>query len=257
MVADAPVFAGVGVALATLFDERAEVDLDATAGHAARLVADGVRAVVIAGSTGEAPTLSLEERAALLTAVRDRIGGEVPVIAGTGATWARQAVTFTLSARREGADAALVLSPLRSDDPLPYYQAVAEAAGDMPLLAYHFPAMSPPGIPIGVLPRLPVRGVKDSSGDPDRLLATVDTYAGDVYVGSSALLTQAGALGCVGAILALANLEPRLCAAAFAGDGDAQRQLAAAHRAATQDFPRGLKQALADRFGTSPVVRMS
>src|SRR2546427_6054911 len=154
------VFIGVGVALVTLFDEDGEVDAAATGEHAARLVEAGVRAVVVSGSTGEAAALSAEERMLLLEAVRSAVPDEIPVLAGTGAPSARQAAALTLSAREHGADAALVLSPPRVSDPRPYFEIVARAAGDMAVLAYHFPAVSPPGIPVEALPDLPVAGLK-------------------------------------------------------------------------------------------------
>jgi 4-hydroxy-tetrahydrodipicolinate synthase len=106
-----------------------------------------------------------------------------------------------------------------------------------------------------VLPKLPVAGLKDSSGDPDRLLAELD-WGKPLYTGSSALLSFAGPLGCAGAILALANVEPDGCITAFTGDPDAQRRLAGAHLASRLHFPRGLKEMMAARFGTSPVCRM-
>jgi len=70
-----------------------------------------------------------------------------------------------------------------------------------------------------------VVGAKDSSGDPERLLQTLSTWDGHLYPGSSALLSFAGPLGCPGAILALANAEPALCATAFAGDHASQLAL--------------------------------
>ncbi|HEX6754344.1 MAG TPA: hypothetical protein VF109_00195 [Mycobacteriales bacterium] len=66
----------------------------------------------------------------------------------------------------------------------------------------------------------------------------------------------AGPLGCPGAILALANAEPALCAAAFAGDPDAQLRLAGPHRAAKAAFPAGIKSRTAARYGTSTVSRL-
>ncbi|HLI56528.1 MAG TPA: hypothetical protein VKY26_05770, partial [Actinomycetota bacterium] len=72
----------------------------------------------------------------------------------------------------------------------------------------------------------------------------------------SALLALAGPLGAAGAILALANAEPERCAAAFAGDADAQLGLAESHREAAKAFPRGIKALTAARFGTSAVARM-
>lgn len=248
-------FTGVGVALVTLFDEDGEVDVFATAEHAARLVDLGVRAVVVSGSTGEAAALSAEERVLLLEGVRAAVPDGVPVLAGTGAPSPRQAAALTLSAREHGADGVLVLSPPGVADPRPYYEVVARAAGDLPVLAYHYPAASAPGIPVEALPHLPVAGLKDSSGDPDRLLAEL-AWDRPLYTGSSALLALAGPLGCAGAILALANVEPEGCAAAFAGDAAAQRRLAGAHHAAHVCFPRGLKELMATRFGTSPVARM-
>jgi 4-hydroxy-tetrahydrodipicolinate synthase len=251
-----PIFTGVGAALLTLFDDHGEIDAKATAGLAATLVDLGLRAVVVAGSTGEAATLSAEERIALLEAVRAAVPAHVPVLQGTGAPSARQAAALTRDAREHGADGVLALCPPGTLDPRPYYRAVAEAAGDLPTLAYHFPRTSPPGIPVGLLPELPVQGVKDSSGDPDRLLAEISSYRGWLYVGSSALLALAGPLGCAGAILALANAEPERCVAAFSGDAGAQRQLAGAYLASKRDFPRGLKELVAERFDTSLVARL-
>jgi 4-hydroxy-tetrahydrodipicolinate synthase len=251
-----PLFTGVGVALATLFDEAGELDAKATAGHAATLVELGVRAVVVAGSTGEASALTSEERTAVLTETRRAVGSEVPVVAGTGAPSARQAAALTRDAREAGADAVLVLSPPRNNDPRPYYEAVAEAAGDLPCLAYHFPQTAPPGIPVEALGELPVQGMKDSSGDPERLLAELAVFPRPLYVGASSILLMAGSLGIPGAILAVANVDPEHAIAAFAGDPAAQQALFPAHKRVKHAFPFGLKQAMTDRFGTSPTTRL-
>jgi 4-hydroxy-tetrahydrodipicolinate synthase len=251
------VFEGVGVALVTLFGDDGDVDVAATAEHAARLVDLGVRAVVVAGTTGEAAALTAEERVALLEGVRAAVPpSAVPVIAGTGAPSARQAVAYTAAAVHAGADAVLAISPPGAADPRHYYERVAEVAGTTPVLAYHFPAVSPPGIPLGALADLPVSGCKDSSGDADRLLETLTTWPRPLYVGSSALLALAGPLGCAGAILTLANAEPERCVAAFAGDAGAQRELARPHRASLSGLPRGIKELTARRFGTSTIARM-
>jgi 4-hydroxy-tetrahydrodipicolinate synthase len=253
-----PVFTGVAVALLTFFDDDGALDAGACAEHAARLVGLGVRAVVVAGSTGEAAALEPEERLALLDALcgADGVGGRVPVIAGTGAPSARQAVALTAAAVDHGADGVLALSPPGTDDPRRYYEHVAAAAGDVPLLAYHFPAMSAPGIPVSALADLPVAGCKDSSGDADRLLKTRSTWDRPLYVGSSALLALAGPLGCAGAIVTLANAEPEKCVAAFAGDAAAQLELAPHHRAAGVRLPVGIKELTHRRFGTSAAVRV-
>jgi 4-hydroxy-tetrahydrodipicolinate synthase len=253
-VSQAP-FTGIGVALTTFFDDRGEVDRAATAGHAARLADLGVRAIVVAGTTGEVDALTDEERIRLFTAVRAAVP-QLPLVAGTGGFSTRQARALTAAAADCGADVIIARSPRGVADPSGYYEAVAAAAGDLPVLAYHFPAVAPPGIPVDLLPRLPVAGCKDSSGDLERLLATLDCWQGWLYTGSSALLLPAGQLGCPGAIVALANAEPELCAAAFAGDADAQRKLTPAHLAAARDFPHGVKQLTAKRFGTPVTARM-
>jgi 4-hydroxy-tetrahydrodipicolinate synthase len=250
-----PVFTGVGVALVTLFDSRGDLDASATAGLAAQLVGLGTRGVVVAGTTGEAATLDPGERVSLLDAVRDELRSSVPIIAGTGAPSARQAAALTRDAVEHGADAVLALSPPGPVDVRSYYEAVTKAATGTPVLAYHYPKVSPPGIAVRQLGDLPVAGVKDSSGDAERLLHELHEYEGPVYTGSSALLSFTGPLGCAGAILSLANVEPERCARAFSGDIVAQAALVESHLAAHDRFPRRLKKMVAARFGTSTVCR--
>lgn len=245
---------GVGVALATFFRADGAVDVEMTTAHAARLVELGMQGVVVAGSTGEAASLDRIERRSLIEAVRGAV--PVPVLAGTGAPSARQAAALTSEARAAGADAALTLSPVRSADPRRYYREVVDAAEGMPVLAYTFPAMSPPGLDVAVLPELGVAGVKDSTGDPERLLRTLDVFEGLTYVGAAQLLVQAGSLGWDGALLALANVAPEDCAAAFSGDGAAQRRLTDLHFASKLDWPVGLKRLIGERFGTAIHARM-
>jgi 4-hydroxy-tetrahydrodipicolinate synthase len=249
-------FTGVGVALVTLFDDGGAVDGGATGDLAAQLVGLGVRAVVVAGSTGEAAALDTAERRTLLTAVRSSVPADVPVLAGVGAATGRQAAVFTADAAAAGADGVLALSPPRVPDPRPYYETVAKAAQGLPLLAYHFPAVSAPGINVDLLPELPIDGIKDSSADPERLLIELDRLAGAIYVGSSVLLSMAGAVGADGAILTLANCVPELCVAAYGGDASAQRDLLATHLHGSRNFPAGIKSLVAERFGTSTAARI-
>src|ERR671919_468046 len=210
-------FEGVGVALVTLFERNGALDAPATAAHAARLVDAGIRGVVVAGSTGEAATLDPDERSALLAAVRESVAGRVSVLAGTGAPSAGQAVALSRRAADGGADALLALSPPGADDARRYYEALV-AAVDVPVLGYHFPAVSAPGIPVDLL--------------------------------------QARAMGCSGAILALANVDPAGCAQAWDGDGACQRELINGHRVGALAGIAGLKRTLAALHGTSPVTRV-
>jgi dihydrodipicolinate synthase/N-acetylneuraminate lyase len=250
-----PVFTGVAVALVTFFDERGHVDLAATAKHAAHLVERGVRAVVVSGTTGEASHLSTKERLQLLDAVRATVGDAVPVILGTGNLAAGVSVPgLTRRAAEHGASAAITLSPSHGDV-REFYGEVVAAAGSMPVLAYHYPEVSAPGISIEELRALKVAGIKDSSGDCERLLETLAQYHKPVYTGSSAIVAWAAMLGCAGAILAAANLEPELCLDAFAGSVQAQKDLLGAHKILTLYGIKGIKEELARKFATSTVCR--
>lgn len=256
MTSQPPLFTGVGAAVVTFFDAHGHVDAAATARHAAHLAERQMRALVVAGTTGEASHLSTKERLQLFDAVRAAVPAHIPVILGTGNLAAGVKVTdLTRRAAEHGASAALVLAP-HQGDVREFYGEVVGAAGKMPVLAYHFPAVSHShGVSIEELKALKVAGIKDSSGDCQRLLEEVVHYAGPVYIGSSAQAYLAGRYGCAGAILAAANLEPVLCAEAFGGCVQAQKDLLWAHQVVTQKGPKGIKEELARRFGTSTACR--
>jgi 4-hydroxy-tetrahydrodipicolinate synthase len=259
-------FSGVGVALVTFFTEAGEVDAAATARLAADLANRGMQAILVAGTTGEAGKLTPAERIALIRAVRAAVPAAIPVLAGTGAQDTDRAVALTADAVAAGADAVLTfpppgcgVTPGSAADPAEagvdqaalgaFFGAVAAAAGGRPVLAYHFPWLSAPGVPVDQLAGLPVAGVKDSSGDADRLLDELAHYRGATYVGSSALLALAGPMGGAGALLALANVEPEKCVTAFGGDALTQLELAATHLAVRAGGPAGLKRMLSSRAG--------
>jgi 4-hydroxy-tetrahydrodipicolinate synthase len=239
------IFAGVGVALVTIRDSADEPDAAATAVHAAALAARGMQAILACGTTGEASQLTHDQRAEVISAVRAAVPASTPVIAGTGAVSPDRAAELTAAAVKAGADAVLAWPPPGSEDLAGFFAVVRDAAAGIPVLAYHVPWVSAPGVPVDALASLPVTGIKDSSGDPDRLLAELAYYRGATYVGSSAILALAGPLGATGAILAVANVEPELCAAAFGGSASAQRELTDVHLAARKGGPSALRQMLA------------
>lgn len=241
------VFDGVGVALVTVFDQHGAADERATAELAAELAGRGMRAVLVCGTTGEAGTLSPDERVGLIGAVKAALPGDVPLLAGTGARTADESGSLTQDAVRAGADVVLAYPPPGLVHVAGYYAMIAARAAGKPVLAYHVPWVSEPGVPVDQLPGLPVAGIKDSSGSADRLLDELAHYQGSIYVGSSALLALAGPMGAAGAILALANIEPELCCQAFAGDGAAQRELALPHLLVRAGGPAALKRVLAGR----------
>ncbi|MFI7542591.1 dihydrodipicolinate synthase family protein [Actinoplanes sp. NPDC049599] len=249
-----PLWTGPAVALVNLFDADAAVEAKATAEHAARLVAAGIRAVLVNGSTGEAAALTDDERVELVAAVRAACP-DVPVIAGASGDWWRQAATRVAGAVDAGADAVLVAPPRLGGALHGYFERVVAAAG-VPVLAYHYPGVAGGPVPVGALGELGLAGVKDSSGDPARLGHELQ-LGGDlaVYTGASALLGYASWLGAAGAIVAAANLVPQECVAAWERDAAAQHAVLRAERE-SKALPGGLKEAVAQRYGTSPVRRL-
>lgn len=236
-----PLPAGVGVALVTMFgeDDRGAPDVDATAARARACVARGVSSVLVAGTTGEAPRLSAKDRVTLATAVKDAVG-DVPVIVGTGDRTERAALDTTATvAEAAVADALLVFVPTDCD-PLAFFSRVRDEAGQLPVLAYHNPAIASRSLDTAMLPALGVAGIKDSSGSSNRLAELVSLGV-RVYVGSPTHLVVAGGCGAAGALLALANVAPSECIAAWQGDLVAQRAIFDLHLRASADFPRYLK----------------
>jgi len=247
-------FEGIGAALCTIFDSRGKLDAPGTASLAVQLVDAGVDALVVAGTTGEAITLTRKERVKALRAVLDAVEGRVPVIAGSGAPSIHQAAIYTADAVDTGANGVLALSPPGVEDPRAYYDAIAKDTAGVPLLAYHYPKQSAPGIQADLLTDLPISGCKDSSGDAQWFLEAVTEWEGPMYTGSPALLSWAGPIGASGAILGLANVEPELCSRAFYGDAEAQRELAGPIQM-TRSI-HALKDLVAARFGVSSVARL-
>lgn len=137
-------FQGVITAMATVFDEDDKVDLDAVRKLARHLVEHGSDGLVVAGTTGESPTLDDEEKLALLRTVLDEVGGEAKVILGSGSNDTRHSVELTKAAADAGADGGLVVTPYYNR-PNPaglrgHFEAVAEGSPDLPLILYNIPA---------------------------------------------------------------------------------------------------------------------
>ena len=250
---DTTLWTGPAVALVTFFDDSGGVLPAETAAHAARLVAAGLPAVLVAGSTGEAAALTDDERVALVAAVRQACPG-VPVLSGSSGEWAGPAADRTAQVIKAGADAVLVAPPRLGGSLTDYYARVAEAAAGRPLYAYHFPGVAGGPVPLEDLATLPLAGIKDSSGDPARLATELDWPGAAVYTGAAALVGYASWLGGAGAILAVANLAPETALAAWQQDAAAQRELIRTEQAYRR-LPGGLKAALTERFGTPPTSR--
>jgi 4-hydroxy-tetrahydrodipicolinate synthase len=135
---------GVITAMATPFDEGDGVDEAAARGLARHLVEHGSHGVVVAGTTGECPTLTDSEQISLLRAVVAEVGGEAMVVCGTGTNDTRHSRELTKAAADAGAEASLVVAPYYNK-PNPaglraHFEAVAEAAPELPMIVYNIPA---------------------------------------------------------------------------------------------------------------------
>ena len=145
----ADIFGSVCVAMVTPFDSDGELDLAAGRDLAAHLVEQGIDALVLAGTTGESPTTTDEEKVALLKAVREEVGDKARIIAGAGSNNTRHAVAMAQAAQEAGADGLLVVTPYYSKPSQAgveaHFRAVAEAT-DLPICLYDIPGRS--GVPI-------------------------------------------------------------------------------------------------------------
>ena len=135
---------GLITAMATPFDESGAVDHDAARRLAAHLLEHGSHGLVIAGSTGECPTLTDEEEIALLKAVRAEVGDDVLIVCGTGTNDTRHSCELTKMAADAGADASLVVVPYYNKPNeagiRAHFESVAAAVPELPMVMYNIPA---------------------------------------------------------------------------------------------------------------------
>jgi 4-hydroxy-tetrahydrodipicolinate synthase len=135
---------GIFTAMATPFEESGGVDTAAARRLASHLLEHGSHGLVIAGSTGECPTLTDEETIELLRAVRAEVGDDVLLVCGTGTNDTRHSRELTKAAAEASADASLVVAPYYNK-PNPaglwaHFEAVAEAVPELPMIVYNIPA---------------------------------------------------------------------------------------------------------------------
>ncbi|WP_415378831.1 dihydrodipicolinate synthase family protein [Halosimplex sp. TS25] len=202
----------------TAFDRDEELALDATAAHARFVVDRGVHGVFPLGTSGEFPMLKPDERAAVIGAVVDEVGDEVPVITGVSAPSTKNTVSYALDAEDNGADAVVVgipyYYPIDSEAIVEHYEEVTDAV-DIPVYIYHFPARMGNKLDLDTLDRLAridgIVGVKDSSGDVAWLGQAIDRQPELAYLaGLDSLLFAELEIGCSGLVSAVSNVFPEL-----------------------------------------------
>ena len=224
-------FNGSIPALVTPFTNGGKVDAAAVDRLVDFHLENGSDGLVVAGTTGEASTLSRAEFCSLLEQVVKRVAGRIPVIAGTGSASTAATVAQTKTAAEIGADAALVVTPYYNRPPqrglAEHFMAVAEGAG-LPVLMYNVPARTGVDLLPGTVEQLHehplIAGIKEAVADAGRMEELL-RFSGPgfcVLSGDDASCLASIKQGAAGVVSVAANVVPahmhRLCAAAAAGD---------------------------------------
>jgi 4-hydroxy-tetrahydrodipicolinate synthase len=226
-------------AMVTPFRDDYSLDLDGAQQLARHLFETGTDAVVVAGSTGEAATLSEHEKGELFRAVVEAADGRGRVIAGTGTYDTAETITLNGLAEKAGCDAVLVVTPYYSRPPqrglIAHFTKVAEST-DLPVILYNIPSRTACLIEPDTVLRLAsqvenIVAVKDSTGDFQSMSRIVkesppdfDVYSGDDWAAfASAML---GAVGLVSVASHLVGDRIReMLELAFGGDAAAARKI--------------------------------
>jgi len=247
MMAGMPLPAGSLVALVTPMKDDGTVDIPCLRKLLQWHVSEGTNGIVVLGTTGEASTLCDDERAEVLAATREEIGGKLPIIVGTGTISTTDTIAMTKQAKLFGADAALIVTPYYVKPTqaglIKHFTTIADAS-DLPIVLYNVPGRT--GVDLSVettivLSRHPmIRGLKDATGDNTRV-APMRAVCGDefkLYSGEDAMARDYVLQGGDGVISVTANVAPKSVAkvmsAAKAGKRDVaeleDKPLAALHR---------------------------
>ena len=196
-----------------------------------RQIDAGIEAVVICGTTGEAPTLSDAEKLELFSRAKSYVGDACRIIAGTGSNSTSHTVGLSVAAQGCGADALLVVTPYynkaTADGLYTHYLAVAKAV-DIPIIVYNVPSRTGVDIPLPVYQRLcnvsNIVGTKEASSDITKTTKILHSCGNKlaVWSGNDDMTVSMMSLGAKGVISVLSNVVPSqtqaMCRAALGGD---------------------------------------
>jgi 4-hydroxy-tetrahydrodipicolinate synthase len=231
-------FGAVVTAMVTPFHEDHSLDLDAARSLAAHLLERGTESLVVAGSTGESPTLSHKEKLELFRAVIEVAQGRGRVLCGTGTYDTAETLQLSREAERLGADGLLLVTPYYNKPPqrglLEHFSQVASAVS-IPVVAYNIPGRTGIRIEHDTLLRMAevpnIVGVKDSTGDFQAISKLISEAPPDfeVYSGDDWATFGYLCLGAVGVVSVAAHLVggriKQLCDLIGSGDIPAARKI--------------------------------
>lgn len=231
------IFSGIATALITPFNENG-IDTQKFEMQLRRQLDAGIDALVVCGTTGEAPTLSDKEHIELIERAVKYVGGEVPIIAGTGSNCTEHAVLMSKAARDVGADALLVVTPYynkaNAAGLVKSYTAIAEAA-QLPMILYNVPSRTGMEIPTEAYENLAdneyIVASKEASSSISRFGTLVSRFEEKInfYCGNDEMTLPCLSLGGKGCISVLSNLLPEKTRELYTlwctGDADGARKL--------------------------------
>ncbi|TCT09718.1 dihydrodipicolinate synthase [Paralcaligenes ureilyticus] len=233
-----PIFQGSMVALITPMHPDGSLDFDSYRKLIDWHVAQGTDALVVVGTSGESPTVNIDEHAELIRVAVEHAAGRVPVIAGTGANSTSEAIHLARHSQAVGAQAGLTVVPYYNkpsqEGMYQHFRTIAEATG-LPSILYNVPGRTSADLSNDTIVRLAqvpgIIGIKDATGNIARgaLLLRDAPPAFQVFSGDDATAAALMLLGARGNISVSANVAPKLmhelCMAAIAGDGIRVREL--------------------------------
>ena len=231
------VFTGAATAIITPMNERG-IDYDTFGRLIDWQIEEGIDAIVVAGTTGEGPTLDDAEHKAVLKYAVERIAGRVPMIAGTGSNDTAYSVELTKFACDIGADAMLMVTPYYNKATqaglVKCFEAAADAS-DKPIILYNVPSRTGCNIApetCRILSQHPmICGIKEASGNLSQVAKIASLVDEDfaIYSGNDDQIVPIMSLGGKGVISVLSNLMPKvtseICHSYLRGENDKSRRL--------------------------------
>ena len=218
MIFDKEIFKGLGVALVTPFTQNGAVDFAAVAKIVDNLVEGGVDYILVLGTTGETPTLTTDERKALIRFVRDRVAGRVHLMVGVGGNCTREVVASLRGWDLSGYDAVLSVNPYynkpNQEGLFQHFKAIAEAS-PLPVMLYNIPGRTGINMAPETIARLAqecsnIIGVKEASGNLEQMEQIKALLPADFLLisGDDGLTVEVIKRGGAGVISVLANAYP-------------------------------------------------
>ena len=225
------IFTGVGTAIITPFDKDGKVDYEAFASLVEFQIENGVNAIVVCGTTGEASTLSDEEHRECISFMVKQVAGRIPVIAGTGSNCTEYAVDMTKFACEAGVDGVLVVTPYYNKTTqkglVRMYTEIADAS-TVPVILYNVPSRTgvniEPETYLALSKHPNIVGIKEANGNIGKIVETIALCGDDldIYSGNDDQIIPLMSMGGKGVISVLSNVMPKetveMCDKYFAGD---------------------------------------